>query len=96
MTVLRSNSEAICVSEIPFQTPFEVGNQFNAGALSQSASSNHALLIKKNALCLSQSALSNFALHVITVVINIYNFLDVIGVKLPYFAPTCKVVIGHL
>ena len=61
------------VSEIPFQNPLEGGNQFNAGVLSQSASSNHtllitksALLLRKNALCLSQSAFSNFVLHVIT------------------------------
>ena len=53
--------------ETPFQTPFEPGNQFNGGVLSQSASSNHALLIKENALCLSQSAFSNFTLHVIIV-----------------------------
>ena len=38
------------VSEIPFQNPFEEGNQLNAGVLSQSASSNHALLITKSAL----------------------------------------------
>ena len=38
------------VSEIPVQNPFEVGNQLNAGVLSQPASSNHALLITKSAL----------------------------------------------
>ena len=60
------------MSEIPVQNPFEVGNQLNAGVLSQPASSNHALLItksalviKKNALCLTQPAFSKFALHVI-------------------------------
>jgi len=53
---------------------FEAGNQLNAGILSQSASSNHALyitksavMIKKNALCLSQSAFGNFALYVIII-----------------------------
>ena len=43
-----------CVSKIPFQTPFEAGNQFNAGVLSQSASSNHALLITKSALLIKE------------------------------------------
>ena len=59
------------VSEF-FQNLLEVGNLLNAGMLSQTASSNHALLItksalviKKNALCLSQPAFSKFALHVI-------------------------------
>ena len=51
MTVLRSNSEAM---RFPFQTPFEAGNQFNAGVLSQSASSNHALLITKSALLIKK------------------------------------------
>ena len=63
-----------CDSEIPCQNLFEAGNQLNAGALSQSPSGNHALLITKvplwlrktNALCLSQSTFSNFALYVIT------------------------------
>ena len=41
------------VSEISFQNPFEAGNQLNAGVLSQSASSNHALLITKSALVIS-------------------------------------------
>ena len=36
-----------CVSEIHFQNQFEVGNQFDVCVLSQSASSNHALLITK-------------------------------------------------
>ena len=55
MTVLRSNSEAMrSVSEIPFQNPFEAGNQFNVGVLSQSASSNHALLITKSALLIKK------------------------------------------
>ena len=39
-----------CVSEIPFKNLFEAGNQLNAGMLSQSASSDHALLITKSAL----------------------------------------------
>ena len=34
--------------------PFEAGNQFNAGVLSQSASSNHALLITKSALLIKK------------------------------------------
>ena len=66
-----------CVSEIPFQNPFESENQLNAGVLSQSASSNHALLItksalviKKNALFLRQSAFSNFAPHMINKVMD--------------------------
>ena len=55
MTVLRSNSEAMRFrGEIPFQNPFEAGNQFHAGALSQSASSNHALLITKSALLIKK------------------------------------------
>ena len=33
---------------------FEAGNQLNAGALSQSASSNHALLITKSALVIKK------------------------------------------
>ena len=53
MTVLRLNSEW-CVSEIHFQNPFEGGNQFNAGVLSQSASSNHVLLITKSALLIKK------------------------------------------
>ena len=36
--------------KIPFQNLFDVGNQLNAGMLSQSASSDHALLITKSAL----------------------------------------------
>ena len=36
-----------------FKNPFEAGNQFNADVLSQSASSNHALLITKSALVIS-------------------------------------------
>ena len=49
-------------------------NHLNAGVLSQSASSNHVLLIKKkiNALCPSQSVASNFAQHVLIIVKN-YN-----------------------
>ena len=69
-----------CVSEIPFQNPFEAGDQLNAGTLSQSASSNHAfliirsaLVIKKNAICLSQAAFSNFAPYVIKGVIGRVN-----------------------
>ena len=51
MTVLRSNSEDF--SDF-FQTPFEAGNQINAGVLCQSASSNHALLITKSALLIKE------------------------------------------
>ena len=36
--------------EIPFQNPFEAGNQLDVSALSQSASSNHALFITNRAL----------------------------------------------
>ena len=43
-----------CVSEISFQSPFEAGNQLNVGVLSQSASSNHALLITKSALVIKK------------------------------------------
>ena len=43
-----------CVSEIPFQNPFEARNQLNAGVLSQSASSNHALLITKSAFVIKK------------------------------------------
>ena len=43
-----------CVSEIPFQNPFEMGNQLNAGVLSQSTSSNHAFLITKSALVIKK------------------------------------------
>ena len=43
-----------CVSEIPFQNPFEARNQLNAGVLSQSASSNHALLNTKSALVIKK------------------------------------------
>ena len=43
-----------CVSEVPFQNPFEAGNQLNAGVLSQSASSNHALLITKSDLVIKK------------------------------------------
>ena len=42
-----------CVSE-KFKNPFEAGNQLNAGVLSQSASSNHALLITKSALVIKK------------------------------------------
>ena len=59
------------VSKIPFQTPFEAGKQFNAGVLSQSASSSHALLITKSALLIKEkcplSSLS-FISHTITVI----------------------------
>ena len=37
-----------------FQNPFEAENQLNTGALSQSASSNHALLITKSALVIEE------------------------------------------
>ena len=37
-----------------FQNPFETGNRLNAGVLSQSASSNHALLITKSALVIKK------------------------------------------
>ena len=40
--------------EIPFQNPFEAGNQLNAGVLSQSASSNHALSIAESALVIKK------------------------------------------
>ena len=53
MTVLRSNSEAMRFWN-SFQTPFEAGNQFNAGVLSQSTLSNHALLITKSALLIKE------------------------------------------
>jgi len=43
-----------CVSEIPFQDPFEAGNQLNAGVLSQSPSSNHSVLITKSALVIKK------------------------------------------
>jgi len=43
-----------CVSEIPFQNLFEAGKQFNAGVLSQSASSNHALLITKSTVVIEK------------------------------------------
>ena len=60
------------VSEIPFQNPFEAGNQLDAGVHSQS----HQVImpswlpkvpswLRKNALCLSQSAFSNSAPYVI-------------------------------
>ena len=42
---MKDQTQKRCVSEILFQNLFEAGNQFNAGVLSQSASSNHALLI---------------------------------------------------
>ena len=47
-----------CVSEIPFQTPFEAGNQLNVSALSQSAPSSRALLITKSALMIKKKMLS--------------------------------------
>ena len=43
-----------CVSEIPFQNPFEAENQLDEGVLSQSASSNDALLITKSALVIKK------------------------------------------
>ena len=43
-----------CVSEIPFPNPIEAATQLNAGALSQSASSNHASLITKSALVIKK------------------------------------------
>ena len=47
-------SKKRCVFEIPFQNPFEAGNHLNAGVLSESASSNHALLITKSAFMIKK------------------------------------------
>ena len=78
------------VSENPFEA--RAGNQPNAGVLSQSPSSNHALssLPKVpsrsviNALCLSQSAFSNFALYVIILENTEHSKQFKTGVQKPY------------
>ena len=43
-----------CISEIPFQNPFKAGNWLKVGGRSQSASSNHALLITKSAFLIKK------------------------------------------
>ena len=47
-------TQKLCFSQIPFQNPFKAGNQLNAGVLSQSASSNHALLMSKSGLVIKK------------------------------------------